>query len=451
MNDRNTALIVTGATISVALSALDVSITTIATPTIIKTLHGSLSQVSWVFLAYLGAALLALPWSGIFADRIPSHRVLSIGLLTFGVGSIGCAVAASMPIFLMFRVIQGVGGGCLMALPIIIVGKFFKPSERARWQGVLAAGYGIATLVGPPLGGFVTATAGWPFIFVLNIPFVFMALLMLNRIHLPFRPTTSEGQWVNILLFNAVIGLVLVAIYEWTIRYGLAEIILALGCALIFIRQARDGHSMLWPTGVTQNVVIVSLGVMVLMAAGIESGAIYAPIIFQHVFHVTPVVTGLLLIPMSLISILASLWSGKIMSKTGIYRRLLLWAEVNMGLGFGLVMVGLQFHTLTIVLLSTMVFGLGLGLQQPIIAVVVQAVTPKESLGAISSLLPLLWNVGAWVGLLLTTIEFRVFPESLSWTVVYGVALLMIVIAAWISLRLPPRRLQEFQGLGVSE
>lgn len=442
---RQTLIIVGSAAMCVGLSALDMSITTIAAPRIVASLRGPITQVALIFATYLGAAVLILPWSGVLADRWSSPGVLIGGLALFGVGSVGCLIAPNFLVFLLSRTVQGLGGGVLMVLPMTIIGQRYAPNERPRWQGILAAAYGLATLVGPPLGGWITTVFGWRWIFGLNLPLTAIALVGGSGIPSHRGSSGESPHWTNLVLFSGIVGFILLlTTRHWSaMEYGVFIVgLLILGVP--FVQQVRNRQSSLWPQELEESL-IISRGflLMFLIAASIEMGAVYSPLLFQRIFLITPQQTGIWLIPMSLVAILASLWSGKWMTETGLYRRLLIGAQFIMVFGLMLATLSLVTHILGILEISTLLFGLGLGLQQPILAVVIQAATPDTYIGRMSSLLPLVWNVGALVGILISSFALALFHGLWGWVTLYLMASAILLLTVGIAIRLPYRSILD--------
>src|SRR5512135_2967456 len=166
---REQLLVTAGVMAGIAVAALDSTVVGTAMPTIIGQL-GGIEQYGWVFAAYLLTATTTVPVFSTIADVRGRKPVFLVGLALFVGGSALCGLSQSMVMLIVFRAIQGLGAGAVQPVAFTIVGDLFEPRQRARMQGVFSSVWGVAAILGPALGGVITATVGWRWVFYINVP-----------------------------------------------------------------------------------------------------------------------------------------------------------------------------------------------------------------------------------------------------------------------------------------
>lgn len=186
--DAPTGLIVGALLLVMLLSALDQTIVSTALPTIVGEL-GGLDQLSWVVTAYLLSSTVVLPLYGKLGDLYGRKVVLQAAIVLFLAGSALCGVAQDMTQLIVLRALQGLGGGGLMVVTMAAIGDLVPPDRRARYQGMFGGVYGLATIIGPLLGGFLVEHLSWRWIFTINLPLGFLALAVIG---VAFRPHTAH-------------------------------------------------------------------------------------------------------------------------------------------------------------------------------------------------------------------------------------------------------------------
>src|SRR3989344_6496194 len=198
------------------LAALDQTIIATAMPKIVQELHG-LEHLSWVFTAYLLASTVIVPISGKLSDIYGRKIFYMVSIIIFLIGSILSGLAQNMTELIIFRAIQGIGGGAIMANSFTIIGDLFPPSERGKWQGMLGGVFGLASVVGPMLGGWLTDSASWRWAFYINMPIGALAMglifFLMPKIAIDIKDKTIDylgSIALTVALVTLLLGFVLV-------------------------------------------------------------------------------------------------------------------------------------------------------------------------------------------------------------------------------------------------
>src|SRR5512140_3771501 len=217
---RAQLLVTAGLMAAIAVAALDSTVVGTAMPTIIGQL-GGLSEYAWVFSAYLLASTTTVPLYSRLADIHGRKPVFLLGLGLFVLGSALCGLASSMWMLIAFRTIQGLGAGAVQPISFTIAGDIFEPRRRARMQGYFSGVWGASAIVGPALGGIITSTVGWPWVFELNIPVGIVAGLIVWRgLHERFERRPHRLDWPGAILLSGSIVALLLAVTEGPQQFG---------------------------------------------------------------------------------------------------------------------------------------------------------------------------------------------------------------------------------------
>ncbi|HEX3947362.1 MAG TPA: MDR family MFS transporter [Acidimicrobiales bacterium] len=390
---RRRVLVIIGALmLGMFLAALDQTVVSTALPTIVGDLHGA-SHLTWVVTAYLLSSTVSTPLWGKLGDQYGRKIFFQASIVIFLVGSVLSGLSHTMLELIVFRAIQGLGGGGLMVGAQTIVGDVVSPRDRGRYMGLFMAMFGVTTVIGPLIGGLFVEYLSWRWIFYINIPFAAVALVVtaialpgsLGRVHrvIDYLGTALLALAATALvLFTSLGG----TSYAWDSPFMLALAIGGVVLALLFLLAERRAAEPVIPLRLFRNRVFSSASAIGFVVGFAMYGALsFLPLFMQIVKGVSPTESGVRLFPMMGGLLIASIGSGQLVSRWGRYK-------VFPVVGTGLMTVGLYLMSLVGVTTGVwemsgymFVFGFGLGLVMQVLVVAVQNSVPYEELGTATS------------------------------------------------------------------
>ncbi len=400
------------------MAALDQTIVSTALPTIVGDL-GGLSHISWVVTAYLLAQTAVTPVYGKLGDLYGRKAVLQVALVVFLIGSALCGIAQSLTELIVFRALQGLGGGGLMVSTMAAIGDVVAPRDRGRYQGIFGAVFGLASVIGPLLGGFFTTNLSWRWIFYVNLPIGVLALGVLAAT----LPSRSERVHYRVdyrgaaLLAVALSVIVLLCTLGGT-SYGWGSpFIIALGAAAVILLvvfvavERRAAEPVLPPRLFANRVFSVTSAIGLVVGFALFGSVTYLPLFLQVVNGASPTSSGLQILPLMGGLLITSVGSGQIISRTGKYKPFPIAGTAIMVVGLALLST-MDAHTTRLVASGFMfVLGLGLGLVMQVLVLAVQNAVGYEDLGVATSGATLFRSIGGAVG---TAVLGSIFSNRLS-------------------------------------
>jgi EmrB/QacA subfamily drug resistance transporter len=379
------------------LGALEATVVSTAMPTVIAQL-GGLAHYSWVFSAYLLTSTASVPICGRLSDLYGRRRMYLIGVFAFLIGSVASGGAQSMMQLIGARAIQGLGAGAIIPLSMTIIGELYTLNERARTQALFSGVWGVASIAGPLVGGYVTDAWDWRWVFYLNVPFGFCCMAVIATAYPPSRLTKAvRVDWLGAsLLFAGVSALLLALAGEGggVLTWFIASVVL-LGA---FVMVERRVSEPIMPVDLFRLPIMNrSLVVVFLVGLALFGAIAFIPLFVQSVMGGTATQAGQVLTPLFLGWVVMSIVGARTTIRMG-YRVAAIGGSVLMTMGFvGLTMLDAQ-STRTMLLVSCTMLGAGMGTQMLSMLLAVQHGVDRSRLGLATSLNQFSRSVGAAVG-----------------------------------------------------
>jgi EmrB/QacA subfamily drug resistance transporter len=391
--------------VTLLLASLGQTIVSPALPTIVGEL-GGLDHLAWVITAYLLAATVVAPIYGKLGDLYGRKTVMQAAILIFLAGSVLSGFAANMLTLIAGRIVQGLGGGGLMVVAMSVVADVIPPRQRGKIQGLFGAVFGVATIIGPLLGGFLVEQFTWHWIFFVNLPIGLLALSVIS-IALPARRdrTPHVIDYAGAVSLSAALSaLVLLTslggtTIDWISVPAVALAAIAIGALIYFIRiESRAPEPILPLSLFRNNVFVVSNAVGAIVGLAMFGSVTFLPLYLQTVQGVSPTNSALALLPMMVGLIGASTIAGFVMSRTGKYRLLPIASTAVLVVGMGLLTTLGPDTSPWLVAVYMFIVGCGIGPVNSVTITAVQNAVPRSMVGVGTAGVTMFRQIGGSVG-----------------------------------------------------
>jgi EmrB/QacA subfamily drug resistance transporter len=404
--DRGVMAVFAGLMLGSLIASLNMTLVAPALPTIVAEL-GGLADYSWIPISAMLASTIVVPVAGKLSDIYGRKPLYMTGIVVFAIGSALSGIAPNFWFLVFARFVQGAGMGFIMPLSQAIIGDIISPRERGKYQGMMGASFGLASIVGPAAGGFITDHFTWRWLFFVNLPFAILTLLVVAYyMHVPNeRRKHTIDVWGSITLSAGITCLLLATVWgggqyawnSWQIigLYSAATILLA-----AFVWVEVHAQEPVLPLSLFKSSIftfsnIASIGVAMSMFGAI----FFLPLYVQGVIGNSVTNSGAILVPMLVAMIVTSIGGGQLISRTGRYKILLLAGLVVMAAGFYL-LSNFDIHTTNQEAIEAMILiGLGLGVTMQTYTLIVQNSVSREDMAVATSATQLSRSMGAAIGL----------------------------------------------------
>jgi EmrB/QacA subfamily drug resistance transporter len=417
------------------LVALDQMIITTSLGKIVEEFN-AFSSLAWIVTAYMITVTVTVPIAGKLSDLFGRRLILLIGVAIFSAGSLMGGMSGSIDQLILWRAVQGIGGGIITANAFAIIGDLFAARERGRWQGMIGAVFGIASLIGPLLGGFLTEshnilglTTSWRWTLLLNVPIGLLTFAIIAIYCPPLkREEKPKVDYAGATLLAAGLAILILAIDNTDMIF--ADFIKTSGISLLWLRvimfsivaiiltsfvliESRVKEPILPMYFFKNRNIVLIMAVAGLFGAGFLGSILYLTQFNQQVFGASPSESGLMLLPLVGGMTISSIGAGQLITKTGKYK-------IFMQLGLGSATVAVFMLTFLSPMssflyesVSMVLMGLGMGVVLPIINLAVQNEFSQSDLGVATSSSQLFRSLGSTIGI-------AIFGAMLTTTVVSG-------------------------------
>ena len=405
---RQVVITMAGVMLAMFLSSLDQTVVATAMPRIISDLSG-FTQYTWVTTAYIIASAVAIPITGKLSDMYGRKFFYIAGLIIFTLASLMCGLSGTMAQIIVSRGVQGIGAGIMMANAFTVIGDLFPPAERGKYQGLISAVFGLSSIIGPTLGGFLTDALSWHWVFFVNVPLGITVIFLFVFFFPNIRPDNLKHRidYPGLVTFVLSVVPFMLALswggvnYPWLSLPIIGMLIFSAITGILFLVIESRSDEPIIPLSLFRNqIVAVSQLVIFFTAFGMFASIVFIPLFFQGVLGVSAVRSGGFLVPMMLGMVIGSFISGQALSRAGGHYR---WQGI---IGIAIMASGMALlsrmtveTTYSTAVVNIILTGFGLGVTMPLYTIAVQNAVPYNVLGVATSATAFVRSIGASIGL----------------------------------------------------
>lgn len=392
--------------LAIFLAALDQTIVGTALPKIVQEFNG-LDKISWVFTAYMLTSTVSVPIYGKLSDIYGRKFFYISGIVIFLLGSILCGAAQNMIQLILFRGLQGIGGGAIFVNSFAIIADLFPPAQRGKWQGIIGGSFGLASVIGPLVGGWLTDNASWRWVFYVNIPVGILAasIIFLTVPHIGSKAKDRAIDYFGVLTLTVSLVTMLLGFvwggnqYPWNSWQIISLFVVAVLSLFAFLFIENRTKEPILPLSLFKNRTFTISSIIIFLSGfGMFGALTYIPLFAQDVISYSATSSGLILTPMMLGWVVASTVSGQIVSRTGKYKILAILGMEILVLGMFLLSKMTASTTKFDLIRDMILAGIGMGTGFPIFILAVQNAFSHNKLGVVTATTQLFRSIGGTVG-----------------------------------------------------
>lgn len=390
---------------SMLFASLNQTIVGTSLPRIVTVL-GGMEYFNWVFTIFMLASSVTAILVGKLSDIYGRKIFILTGLGIFMVGSFLCGTAGNMIQLIIYRGIQGFGGGMIMSTAFTAVGDLFSPRERGRWQGLMSSVFGLSSVLGPTLGGYIVDHFDWHWVFWIFLPVGLVAFFLILRLF----PSAETGEKKRIDYFGSLfltftmIPMLLAFSwagedYAWTSFEILGLFAISIAALTVFILIEKRTENPVLPLDLFKNKIFTLSNIIgFLIGIGMFSSIMFMPFFIQGVMGTSASKSGFVMMFMTLSMVFTSTITGQVVTRTGKYKKLALTGALIMAIGMYLLSTMDTDTSNRMAAINLIVVGLGLGMAFPIFNLTIQNAVPHSNLGVATASIQLFRQMGGTVG-----------------------------------------------------
>jgi len=405
LTTREKVFTIVGTLLAMFLAALDQTIVGTAGPAMQRDLHIAPALYPWITTAYLVASTVMVPIYGKLSDLFGRKPILLVGIGIFLIGSVACGLSTTTWALIASRAFQGAGSAALFTSAFAVVADIFAPAERGKYQGIFGGAFALSSVIGPFLGGFLTDTLSWHWVFFVNLPLGAVAItFIVAKMPMLKRPRTTRPRidWAGAfgLLVAVVPFLVALSLGRGAGSTRWALLAISLLGVIGFIAAERRAAEPLLDLRLFENKIFAvgNLATFTL-GAGFLGAIVFLPLYMVNVVGLSATAAGLTLTPLTFGIVAGNIGSGQIVARMGKYKPLMIIGNLILLVGFALLALTLQpDSTMGEVTAKMVLLGVGMGPSIPLYTLAVQNAVPTRDLGVATASVTFFRQIGSTLG-----------------------------------------------------